>query len=174
MVARPVKNQLTQSRGSDMAELGSVERTVLARGIEKIRGILEARGFHYAPGDQSVSSGGSFAVGFFRRGDLEIGLIVRSGGALGCPNYSEQRDCAGHEELIQEIDPSAEAQLVAGEFVHFRSRVGGDAFDALRVDLETVILPALDASDAEFRQALRRAVNVGRLRIGLPPLKLTD
>jgi hypothetical protein len=68
-----------------MEESGLVERATLTAGIEKLRPSLGARRFEYSAGDDAVSSGGSFAVGFFRRGPLEIGLIVRNRTELKSP-----------------------------------------------------------------------------------------
>jgi hypothetical protein len=143
------------------------------QGIEKIRSVLEDRGFQYVPGEKGGSSSGPFAIGFFRRtvgflrrDVLEIGLIVRFGNQLGCPNYSDGRGYAGHEDLVWAIDAAAQARLVAGEFLSCRSKLGGDPFDALKADLVEIVLPALDASEAKFRKALRRAVHKGQTGMG--------
>jgi hypothetical protein len=39
----------------------------------------------------------------------------------------------------------------------YRDRQGGHAVEALRDDLERIVLPALDASEEEFRLAIARA-----------------
>src|SRR5262245_22389401 len=158
-----------------MDERGSDEHATLIQGIERIRSVLEDRRFQYVPGDKGVSSSGPFAVGFFRRtvgflrrDVLEIALIVRFGNQLGCPNYSDGRGHAGHEDLVWAIDAAAHARLEAGEFLSCRSKLGGDPFDALKADLVEVVLPALDASETKFRKALRRAVHKGRRGTGSP------
>ncbi len=145
--------------GGKMTAYGSTERITLERGVEKLRDLLSARGFEYSSGDEAVSSGGAFAVGVFRRGALEIGLIVRHGIELGCPNYSVGRGYAGHSSLVWALGAEGKEQLVAGKVVSFQAREGGDAFEALRHDLESIVLPALDASEALFLEALARAVN---------------
>jgi len=61
---------------------GAVERQRLEDGLQAIRSLLESRGFAYSAGSEAESSGGPFATSMFRRGPLEIGFIVRNGGAL--------------------------------------------------------------------------------------------
>jgi len=153
-----------------VSEFGTAERATLEAGIERVRAALGARGFEYSRGDQAVSSGGPFAVGFFRRGNLEIGLIVRDSVALGGPNYSVGRGYAGHHHLIWALGAEGTEQLVAGDSVSFKARTGGDAFEAFRHDLESIVLPALDASEARFLVSLGRAVDKARAEIGLPPV----
>ncbi|MFN8177509.1 MAG: hypothetical protein U0167_06265 [bacterium] len=104
-----------------------------------------------------MSSGGAFAAGWFRRGDLEIGLIVRDRCQLGCPNYSEGRGHAGHHDLFWALGRDGEARLVPGAFLSCASRDGGDPFLALETDLIDVILPALESSEPDFRNAIARA-----------------
>jgi hypothetical protein len=147
-----------------MAEYTAAERRTLDAGVEKLRPSLNARGFEYSTGDHAVSSGGPFAVGFFRRGDIEIGLIVRSKTALGCPNYSAGHGYAGHEDLISALGADGRQDLVSGEWPSFQSRGGGDPFDALRHDLEHIILPAFDESEVRFRASLARACERARER----------
>jgi hypothetical protein len=100
---------------------------------------------------------------------LQIGLIVRDRIALGCPNYSAGRGYAGHHHLIWALGAEGKEQLVPAEGLSFKSRAGGDSFEALHHDLELIVLPALDASEAQFLASLGRAVDKGRAEIGLPP-----
>jgi hypothetical protein len=147
----------------------SVERTTLDQGVDRLRPLLEGRGFTYSAGDEAASSGGRFAAGSFRRGTLEIGLIVRDRVALGCPNYSTGHGYAGHDDVIQALGADGRQQLVAGEGLAFRARGGGDSFEALRQDLERIILPALDDSEDRFLASLQRACERVRAGLGLPP-----
>lgn len=112
-----------------------------------------------------MSSGGSFAVGFFRRGPLEIGLIVRNRNELGCPNYFAGKGYAGHDDMIWALGADGKEQLVAGEWLSFQARSGGDAFDALRHDLENIILPALDDSEVQFLESLAHACERGAFEL---------
>jgi hypothetical protein len=116
-----------------------------------------------------VSSGGPFAVAFFRRGRLEIGLIVRHRMALGCPNYSAGAGYAGHDDLVWALGATGKEQLVAGEWLSFKARDCNDPFDALRHDLESIVLSALDESEVQFLASLQRAVDRARASLGLPP-----
>lgn len=154
-----------------MTELGKAERTTLDAGIEILRPGLSTRGFQYSMGDQAFSSGGPFAVGFFRRGKLEIGLIVRNAIVLGCPNYSSGQGYAGHASLIWALGAEGKEQLVPDDWVSVKARDGGDPFEALRHDLDGIVLPALDESEAQFLASLRRAVDKARAKIGFPPLR---
>lgn len=133
----------------------SDERAFLDRGVRKLRALRKQHGFEYEPGEYSTAR--SFATGFFRRGKLEIGLIVRSKDRLGCPNYSEGHGYAGHEDLFWALGQEGEAWLREGEFLSYHARDGGDPFRALKHDLEAVILPALEDSPKDFSKALARA-----------------
>ncbi len=152
-----------------MSDGDTPERAALDAGAERILAPLSAHGFEYSRGDQGVSSGGPFAVGFFRRGALEIGLIIRSGHELGCPNYSAGRGYAGHADLMYELGAAGREQLVEESWWAFKGRDGGDPFEALRHDLETIVLPALASSATQFLAALARAVERHLASIGLPP-----
>jgi len=135
----------------------SDESAFLSAGVEKLRPLLEEQGFQYDPGHTGVSSSGPFATGHFRRGDVEIGLIVRHRNELGSPNYSEGRGYAGHEGLFWALGRDGEARLVPGEYDSYIAGDGGNPFDALETDLRGVILPALRTSEVDFRSAIARA-----------------
>jgi hypothetical protein len=146
------------------------EQEALRRGVQRLTPTLTAHGFQYTDGDQAVSSGGPFAVGFFRRGPLELGLIIRSRDRLGCPNYSVGHGYAGHGSLVWALGADGTERLIEVEHVHMKDRDGGDGFDALLEDLETIILPTLCASEDRFRDALdcARRKDLGLL-LGMPP-----
>ena len=148
---------LQRKESRTLSATGDIERANLKRGFERLQLLLGAHGFVYYPGDQSVSSGGPFATGHFRRGEFEIGLIVRNNDQLGCPNYSEGHGYAGHDDLFWALGRQGEAQLVPGEFVSYIAKDGGDSFTALEYDLKHVILPALERSPTEFSGAFARA-----------------
>ena len=135
----------------------NAERLFLEAGVAKLQPLLAAHGFEYESGEQSVSSGGPFATGFFRREKLEIGLVVRDRNSLGCPNYSEGHGYVGHANLFWELGRAGEMKLVPDDFLSYKSKDGGDSFDALLADFEEVILPALKESQAYFSSALARA-----------------
>jgi len=151
------------------------EAKYLSSGITSLRGLMTAYGFKYSSGTTATSSGGAFANGFFRRGTLEIGLVVRNGDELGCPNYTTGDGYAGHEDLIWALGSAGTEALVpakphAGVFVgplSYVNREGGDAFAALGLDLERIILPSLGRSESEFYDSLARAVKKGQSEIGL-------
>jgi hypothetical protein len=133
------------------------ERLFLEAGVAKLKPLFTSHGFEYSSGDQAVSSGGPFATGFFRRDKLEIGLIVRDGNRLGCPNYSEGHGYASHGDVFWALGRAGEARLVPADFLFYKARDGGDSFDALQQDFEQVILPALQHSPDGFSAAIARA-----------------
>jgi len=142
------------------------ESTFLARGVESLRDQFISRGFIYQPGTAASSSGGPFATAHFRKGDLEVGLVVRHNSRLGCPNYSLGNGFAGHNDLVRALGYEGREDLVEGERLEFVSRSGRDAFAALRSDLESLILPVFDRSETEFRSALAVAVRDAHARLG--------
>lgn len=141
----------------NMKSQNNIECNYLEIGVAKLRPLLVADGFKYYSGDQAASSGGSFATGFFRKGNLEIGLIVRNRKQLGCPNYSEGHGYAGHTDLFSALGRQEEQNLVAGDYLSYQAKDGGDPFDALFTDFEQVILPALRKSPIDFSAAISRA-----------------
>jgi hypothetical protein len=145
-------------------DYGAIEREIMNSGVEQIRPYLEARQFEYSSGEQGVASAGPFAVASFRRRCLQLGLIVRQGSGLGCPNYSDGTFYVGHHDLIASLNADGREKLVEGTWPSFTARHGGDAFEALRDDLDSIILPALDVSEATFIELLGRAYERRRLR----------
>lgn len=123
--------------------------------VGKLRALFTLYGFEYGWGG-GVSSGGPFGTGYFRRGKLEISLIVR-GDQLGCPCYAEGKGGADHTNMFWALGRAGEAQLIPGEFISYKAKDGGDAFDALFADFEQVILPALQESPENFSAAIARA-----------------
>ena len=142
------------------------ERTYFAAGVEKLRSALVTRGFVSESEAPAVSSAGIVAVGYFRKNDIEIGLIVRSESRLGCPNYTLGHGYAGHADLVWALGHAGQEQLVEGEWLAYVARSGGDPFGALRADLEHIVLPTLDRSEAEFRAAVAAAVQRAQSRLG--------
>ena len=74
-------------------QLLSSEQQTLRDGVQRVEEVLRPHGFTHTLKEPGVSSGGPFAVAEFRRGPLEIGLIVRNRDQFGCPNYSVGRAC---------------------------------------------------------------------------------
>jgi len=142
------------------------ERTALEAGAARLRPLLGSFGFAYVPGYDGCSGGGPFAVSYFRRELLEIGLIVRQQAKLGCPNYSVGEGWVGHEDLLAVLGHDGRARLVPGEWPAWVAADGGDGFAALRADLEDPILPALREPPARYRIVLARAVRACRARRG--------
>ncbi|MBL8898637.1 MAG: hypothetical protein JNM84_13455 [Planctomycetes bacterium] len=144
----------------------TAERSFLEAGVACVLPALQRRGFAYALGNVGVASGGPFATCQFSCGRITMGLIVRRAHRLGSPNYSIGAGYAGHEDMVWAIGRSGEESLVSEGYIDCVSRDGGDAFEALRKDLETIVLPVLDASRANFEEAIERAVARVRARRG--------
>jgi hypothetical protein len=135
----------------------TLEQQTMNAGVAKLMPLFSAHGFILASSDTGISSGGRFATATFRKGNLQIGLIVRFGSELGCPNYSERNGYADHGGLISTIDPGAEPRLVPNGPISYRAVDSGDPFDALMDDLEQTILPALKRDPAGFSMSLAQA-----------------
>jgi hypothetical protein len=144
----------------------TIEQSTLGACVATIAPLLLAEGFAYLPAEAASSSAGPFAAGVFRRGEFEIGLVVRTGKQLGCPNYSYGTNYIGHEDLMDELDAPGMAELVPGPELSYVARHGGDPFNALRTDLERVVLPALRADEANLRVSFDNALNRLRRRRG--------
>ena len=138
----------------------NAESKILRAGVAKLTPALGRSGFHVDWGDEGVSSGGSFATCFFRKGAVEIGLIVRAPGELGCPNYSIGDGYAGHGDLLWALGHAGEGKLVSGDFLSYHAVDGGDPFDALLHDLITFVLAAY-ASPGHLENAITRAHKKG-------------
>lgn len=133
------------------------EQRFLEAGVARLIPLLSAHGFVRAESEAGRAHS-YFATTTFRRGTLEIGLIVRDKNRLGCPAYSAGDGYVGHTELLQALDPEREAALVLDEFVHFKAADSGDPFEALRADLAEVVLPAIANDETGFRRILTAEV----------------
>jgi hypothetical protein len=142
-------------------------RAALEAGVRTVEGPLVDLGFSYEPDVAGTSSRGSFATGRFRRGNIEIGLIVRQG-HFGGPSYGVGGLFADHGELIAVLGLKGRERLIAGKRANYVARDGTDAFAALRLDLEELILPALIRSEPEFRAAVVNVANALARRLGMP------
>ena len=145
------------------------ERVFLDAGIAKIASRLARCQFAYVPGDTATSSGGPFASGLFRRGDIEIGLIVRNRNTFGCPNYTVGSGFAGHDAVMDALGARGRARLVPGPWPTFVASDGSDVFDAFADDLEQFLFPVLTRSEEQFRAALTKAVRDRLERLGFRP-----
>jgi len=135
----------------------SPEQQIMNAGVAKLQPLLASYGFSNASLNSGSSSGGRFATATFTRDNLEIGLIVRFGCEFGCPNYTEGNGYAAHGALILALVPNAELRLIPSGFVSYCAADGGDSFDALKEDLEQIILPALRDDPEGFSSALAKA-----------------
>jgi len=137
-----------------MTQALSREQIELQTGVGRLDRVLRPLGFEYSLGSPGVSSGGPFAVATFRRRSLEIGVIVRNGNQLGCPNYSVGNGYAGHQDLIAQLGHGSEELLIPGPHLSYIGKNNLDAFEALGRDLEAYVVPALLESEHAFEDGI--------------------
>lgn len=136
----------------------TLEADTLDAGVQQLLPLLSSYGFSRKASHTGSSSGGPYATATFVCDKLEIGLIVRFKSELGCPNYTEGKGFAGHSRLIAKLNQDYEPSLVSdGSGITYCSADGGDAFLALRDDLDKLILPAFRDAPEAFSDALVRA-----------------
>jgi len=129
----------------------------------RVARVLEPKGFAFAPDQETSSSGGPFANGFFVRGPLRIGLIVR-GETLGLPVYQWGEHSAGHDDVVRLLGHADDA-LLRWDPDAFRAfgADGTDPGEAFVGDLSRIVLPAMTASPEGFA-ALISSAHAARLR----------
>ena len=132
-------------------------RDALEAGIDLMKENLSSAGFSIELGDVGNSSGGPFASACFRRGDLEIRVIVRGGSRMGLPNYSVGKGYAGHTDLVRRLGKGGTEQLISASFQECVGRQGQEPFQAFKEDIDRIILPALRRSEERFFAALLEA-----------------
>jgi len=130
---------------------------------DRVAAVLGPEGFTFAEGEGAVSSGGPFTNGFFVRGPLRIGLIVR-GETLGLPVYETNKHNAGHDDIVRFLGHADDA-LLRWDPKAFRAFAsdGSDPIAAFVHDLSRIILPALRTSPDAFA-ALVSSAHAARLR----------
>lgn len=114
--------------------------------VESLKPTLSKHGFEFEPGQNSYSSPGEFAVGFFKHPKIKIGLIFR-GDKLGSVNYETKATNVSHEMIIRGIKTESDQKL-------FYDDGGGGSFtlddqnikDALLHDLENIVIPYILAT----------------------------
>jgi hypothetical protein len=133
-------------------------RTNLQIVLERLDPILIPHGFHCEMGDAGVSSSGSFANGFYKRGPIEIGLIMR-GDALGSPNYGYQGHSASHDELVEALGRTDGVLRFDRRFDHWKLVTvdGRPILDALVSDLEAIIVPTILENPTAYTEAIGEA-----------------
>jgi hypothetical protein len=134
-------------------------RTNLQAVLTRLDSILIPHGFSFQANASGVSSAGTFANGFYTRGPVRIGLIMR-GENLGSPSYEYKRAMAGHHELVDALGRGNEA------FLRFDDRLdkwelattdGRPVLDALVTDLENIIIPTIVGNLRAYKKAIKAA-----------------
>ena len=136
----------------------SPDAKALVAGVELLEPLLKKTGFSYRAGDSAASSGGPFASGFFIRGDIELGMIVRNEGRMGVPNYSRGHGYASHHRVLAALGVEEKSMLIQPDHFAYSAKNGGNTFQALYEDLRDLIIPVLERSEDEFCAAIDTAV----------------
>ena len=137
--------------------MGKKPKQLIENGMREIKPLLEKHGFKQSEVTSGSSSGGDFAACDFINGKIEIGIIVRASGKLGCPSYTAGHGYAAHERLLSVLGHSEKSSLIPGKWPSYVSKKGNNAFDALFRDLSELILPLLRESPQAFEAAINRA-----------------
>ena len=137
------------------------ESRILDVGLEKLRPLLEPRGFRF--GD--IVFGASHGFGVFCpvvSDSIEVHFTVVDGEGIRAPSYRVRRplgESCDHTSLL-EVLGCAQAHLVpvnSSRGLSYVAAGGGGPFDALVEDLQAWVLPAFDESEADFCSAIQRA-----------------
>ncbi len=127
----------------------SESRRKLDAFVGHLKTALDKYGFEYEPGQNSYSSGGGFANGFFNHPKIRIGIIFR-GEKLGSVNYETTATNVSHDMIINGIKRGSEQELFydSESFCSYTLNMQ-EISDALLHDLETIIIPYLMESSIE-------------------------
>jgi hypothetical protein len=112
--------------------------------VEYLKPTLTRHGFRYEQGQNSCSSGGQFANGFFVNNKIRIGLIYRQN-RLGLVNYESSVTNISHDMFCKALNKQSEQQLEydSNGFSSYTLN-HTETSKALLADLEEIILPYLD------------------------------
>ena len=132
-------------------------KQALLTGIKIIDPILNLLGFVFEISGVGVSSGGSFASGFYVKGNKRMGLIYRAGAGLGAVIYEYHQSSISHRALIQYLGKSNVNKLKYSDFKFASfSKEGRDPFEALAYDIQNSALEFLNSTDSEFEGILQQ------------------
>ncbi len=109
--------------------------------VEYLKTALNKYRFDYEPGQNSYSSGGGFANGFFKHPKIKIVLIFRDE-KLGSVNYEIMNVNVSHDMFINGIKRGSEQKLFYDTEGFCSYTLNNQKIsEALLHDLETIILP---------------------------------
>src|SRR4051812_42179494 len=137
--------------------------------VARLGAVLAQHGFVYQSGTKGISSGGSYANGFYCRRPIKIGLIVRSGG-IGMPSYEFGEYGCAHDELIAKLGRQSESTVrFDPNRMSLETTDAGDLTDALVRDIEGIVLPTI-LNDPDAVEHAIKALHTARLASGRPQL----
>ena len=117
-------------------------REELEKGIELLKPIMEASGFHFVFESGGNSSGGNFSQGTFISGNKRLELSFRW--SLGCVEYQIDDNKISHAEYMDAIEVKAEAKYPGF------SNNPIEAFEHLTVDISQFGEIFLKGNEEEF------------------------
>jgi hypothetical protein len=131
-------------------------KATLAAIVAVLDPALRLHGFRFAPQNVGHASRGSFANGFFIRGDVRIGIIVRE--QLGEVVYEANSHTMGHSEYMAELGHAHDCWfLYDDQKWRAHGRDGREPPTALLHDLETFAAEFLRGDTSRFLEVLRTA-----------------
>ena len=125
----------------------TAEQTELERIAKRLAPTLEPVGFAFRHDKRGVSSGGPFASGYYVRGPLSLGLIVRR--RLGMVTYEANERSIGHDDLMIVLGHENDSEFMFSQTaMEAVGRSGQDPVSALLHDLDRYVRPLLEADDS--------------------------
>ena len=125
----------------------TAEQTELERIAKQLAPSLEPVGFTFHHDTFGVSSGGSFASGYYVRARLSLGLIVRT--RLGMVTYEADERSIGHDDLMNALGHANDSEFMFNRVaMEAFGRGGQDPVLALLHDLDCYVRPLLEADDS--------------------------
>jgi hypothetical protein len=123
---------------------------------QRLNPVLNPLGYVFADSGSGVSSGGSFAAGFYANGNKKIGLVYWAMAALGSVNYEYGQLAISHSDLMHYLGkyPVSKLRYDTSKFLSY-SKDGGNVVDALLHDIQNFEKEFLASSDEQFSKTLR-------------------
>ncbi len=120
----------------------------LENGVNLLKPVMEASGFHYVLENVGNSSGGNFSQGAFISGAKRLELSFRW--SLGCVEYQIKGIAIGHEEYMEAVEKKGEAKYPGF------SNKPIEAFEHLASDISKYCGVFLKGSNEEFIELIDR------------------
>jgi F0F1-type ATP synthase assembly protein I len=125
---------------------------------DRLNPILNEIGYVFEHSGNGVSSGGSFASGYFVNGEKKIGLIYRAIAGLGSVNYEYGNGEIGtsHSDLMRYLGKEDVSKLKydASKWLSYSTDAGSVA-DALLYDIQNFSKDLLISTEEQFAETMK-------------------